>query len=76
AFGLPVVAFDVEGPRDVLNFGEFGQLIALGNVDEMLAKLNELIDNKALRQYWQEKSLHGVTNYEIEKVIAQWQAII
>ncbi|MDR1567914.1 MAG: glycosyltransferase, partial [Streptococcaceae bacterium] len=39
AFGLPVVAFDVEGPRDVLNFGEFGQLIALGNVDEMLAKL-------------------------------------
>lgn len=44
AAGLPLVAYDAPGPRDILSKLRFRQLIAAGDVDAFVRALDEVLD--------------------------------
>jgi glycosyltransferase involved in cell wall biosynthesis len=46
--GLPIVAFDVPGCREIVSDGVNGLLIPFKNVDAMYLALLKLVENKAL----------------------------
>ena len=49
ACGLPVVAWDIRGCRDLIRQGENGFLVPFGDCGAMAVRLGELAANKALR---------------------------
>ena len=49
ACGLPVVAWDIRGCRDLIRQGESGFLVPFGDCRAMAARLGELAADKALR---------------------------
>lgn len=48
--GLPCIAFDCPvGPREIIQHGENGFLVEIGNINNFADRINDLISNKALR---------------------------
>jgi glycosyltransferase involved in cell wall biosynthesis len=47
--GVPVIAHDLEGMREVVGDGVSGFLVEPGNVEELAARLDELLENPDLR---------------------------
>jgi len=43
--GLPVVSTDCGGPREILEDGEFGQLVPVGDVDALAKAMERVLDN-------------------------------
>jgi len=50
AMGLPIVAFDIEGVREVLGEEQAGKLVPVKQIDLLAQTLTHLLDNAALRQ--------------------------
>jgi glycosyltransferase involved in cell wall biosynthesis len=50
ASGVPVVATDVEGTRDVITDGENGFLVEDNDVEGLVGKITELIENARIRE--------------------------
>lgn len=48
--GVPVIAHDLEGMREVVADGVTGYLVPPGCVDELAARISELLENPELRQ--------------------------
>ncbi|GEQ37770.1 glycosyltransferase [Tetragenococcus halophilus] len=76
SFGLPIVAFEQTGSREVLNDGKFGILIENGNIEEMVEQLTKLINNFDLRRKYQELSLQRVQDFDMKKIIGKWLSLI
>ena len=47
--GLPAIAFDLDGSREVVN-DNTGRLIEADNIDELIEASSELIENKGFRK--------------------------
>lgn len=72
--GLPLVSFDCPcGPKDIIKDGENGFLIKFGNIDEMVEKINYLIENEDKRIDMGKKSKELSYNYSEEKIMNQWK---
>lgn len=77
SMGLPVVAFDSQGPREIIGVGnKYGLLIENGNSEKLFDAINSLITDKNLRSYYSDQSLKRASNYQIENIIPQWLSII
>lgn len=75
--GLPVVAFDSQGPREIIGENnEYGLLIENGNIDRFVTAVNSLILDEELRKHYVKQSLNRVSDYKIENIIPQWLSII
>lgn len=48
--GVPVIAHDLEGMREVVQEGVSGFLVEPGNVDQLAARLDELLGDRELRE--------------------------
>jgi glycosyltransferase involved in cell wall biosynthesis len=64
--GKPALAFDVGGNREVIQNGKTGYLIAPGDLDEMVKKLDTLLSDEPLRRTmgqnaasWARTEFHG-----------------
>ena len=67
ACGLPVVATDAGGTRDIVKDGINGFLIEVDNEVEMKAALQQLINNKQLRKACSAKSREIAEQWSVEK---------
>lgn len=76
SFGLPIIAFEQSGSKDILNDGEFGILVKQGDVLELSHKLNYLINDLEVRQNFQKKSLERVSQYTPDKISKLWLDLI
>lgn len=76
SFGLPIIAFEQSGSKDILNDGEFGVLVKQGDVIELSHKLNYLINDIEVRQNFQKKSLERVSQYTPDKISKLWLDLI
>lgn len=57
SFGKPIVATDSKtGPREILGDNEFGLLCAIQDSEDMADKIEKLLEDKALYEYY---SIHG-----------------
>jgi glycosyltransferase involved in cell wall biosynthesis len=76
SFGLPVIAFENSGSREVTENGRFGILVEQGNVERFCEQLELLMSSKELREKYQKLSLERVKSFNLEKIIHQWEKII
>jgi glycosyltransferase involved in cell wall biosynthesis len=71
--GLPCVSFDCQwGPNEIINNGENGFLVPLGDSEQLAEKINLLITDGKLRKRMSENAKKTAENYEIGKIMEQW----
>lgn len=77
ANGLPCIVYDCEnGPRDIIEDGVNGYLVADGCKDEFIAKLQKLIDNEELRRKFANESVVTLKRFSVEEIMSQWKLML
>lgn len=77
SFGIPCLAFDsAEGAREVIEDGKNGYLISDRSFDNMIEKIEYLVDNKSIREKMGDNARKSVEKYTSDFVIKQWYEII
>lgn len=67
--GLPCVSFDCEtGPRDLINDGQNGFLVPVGDVDLLVSRIVELINDSELREKFSREAIKTTDKFKIEKI--------
>lgn len=74
--GLPIVAFDIDGTRTVLENGEFGILVKNGDINAMSDRLSVLCGSLAQRQELQQKSLSRIIDFSPAKISSMWGSVL
>jgi glycosyltransferase involved in cell wall biosynthesis len=70
---LACVSFDCEaGPSDLINDGENGFLVGVGDVQGLVEKIQLLIDNETLRNVITEKAALAKEDYELSEVADEY----
>lgn len=68
AGGLPVVASDIRGVKDLIVNNENGFLVSPGNKKEFSDKINILLDDRSLASSYVERSKFIIEQYSYQKV--------
>jgi len=67
--GLPCVSFDCEtGPRDLIDDGENGFLVPVGDVDLLTLRIKELMEDSELRNRFSKKAKASTDRLSVEKI--------
>jgi glycosyltransferase involved in cell wall biosynthesis len=75
ALGKPVIVSNVRGNRDLVEQGNNGLLVDLGDIDGLISSMKKLITNDKLRDDMGKASLEKIKEYDIEKVLAEMSSI-
>jgi glycosyltransferase involved in cell wall biosynthesis len=73
AVGLPVIATNIAGIKDVIRHGETGYLIEPGNVEEIKRHILLLNENPDLRSRMSENCVLEAGNYAWEKIALRFE---
>ncbi len=77
AVGTPVISTDCpSGPREILDNGKYGILVANRNVDGLADAIITMFNNPERYNYYKSMSLARSEVFSIEKVIIQWEELI
>ena len=67
--GLPVIAYDcIAGPSEMIDDGENGYLVPVFDDPMFQEKLQQLINDEALRNKMAEKSKESIKNFSVESI--------
>lgn len=70
---LPLISFDIEtGPDEIIQDGINGFLIEAYNIENMAARINELIEDKELRREFSKKSVINLEYFSEQKIVEEW----
>lgn len=73
--GLPVVSFDFSfGPKEIIKNGVNGFLVEDGNIQDLAAKIEQLICDENLRFAFSQKTQLDLENYSEDKIMKKWEA--
>jgi len=75
AVGLPIIATDVRGNRDLVKSGENGYLVPLDDAEQTAIAIERLINSGNLRCSMGEKSKELVKQYDLQSIILQMEEI-
>jgi glycosyltransferase involved in cell wall biosynthesis len=73
--GLPIIATDTGGSKELITEGENGYIVEMKNSDDIDEKLEKLIDNPELRNEMGEKSRARALELSWEKVAKQYREL-
>lgn len=77
AMGCPVIAADCDsGPREIIQHGENGLLVPVGNIDALAAALQQLFNDEALRQRLSTAAVKVRERYSKKAIVSQWERLI
>ncbi len=77
AYGLPAIAADcLSGPRDIIDDGVNGLLVATEDVDALVAGLDELMSDPAKRQQLAHNAPHILDRFGVDRVMDLWAEAI
>jgi GalNAc-alpha-(1->4)-GalNAc-alpha-(1->3)-diNAcBac-PP-undecaprenol alpha-1,4-N-acetyl-D-galactosaminyltransferase len=77
ACGLPVLATDcLSGPRDIIEDGVNGLLVATEDVDALVAGLDSLMSDPALRQQLAQNAPKILDRFGLDRVMEMWTEAI
>jgi glycosyltransferase involved in cell wall biosynthesis len=75
--GKPVIATDVGGDREMMKDGKTGYLVREGHPEDIIEKINELLENKIKSKEMGEKGIEFVKDeFNWEKVVKNFLEII
>lgn len=73
ANSLPAVSFDCPtGPREIIQDGENGLLVADGAIDDLVNAMNRLIEDPALRKNYASHAPEILKKFDKEAIYQQW----
>ena len=75
AAGLPIIATDVRGNRDLVRSGENGYSVPIDDVKQTSIAIERLIDSENLRRSMGEKSKELAKQYDLQDIIFQMEEI-
>jgi len=76
AAGLPVVATDILGTRDLVVPGQTGVLVAVGDRAALAQATHQLLDQPALRQQWGAAAIERVRErFNVEQMVARYAGL-
>lgn len=76
ACGLPSVSYDCPcGPKDIIDDGGDGFLVANGAIEVFAQKINDLIENETLRNRLGKTAKENVKRYLPEHIMPQWDVL-
>lgn len=73
SFGLPIVSFNHSGAQEILSNGNYGKLVAVGNIDKMSQEINTLINSFEQRLFFQKKSLQRFSDFKTPHIMDIWE---
>lgn len=74
---LPVVVYDCDsGPSEIVDDGQNGYLIPMGNSDEFRRRVEELILNQEKRELMGRAAAESVQRFSSEKIFLKWRALL
>lgn len=74
--GLPVLAFDNTGPREILSENNTGILVERNNVKKLSEEMYNLITNNKKMKLLSKKSLERVEVFKVNKISSEWIKLI
>lgn len=74
--GVPVVAFENDGPNEIIVNGLNGYIIPKFNIDEFANKLYILMNNIELRKKMSKKSIIYMEKFKLKKIFYTWDKLI
>lgn len=75
--GMPAIAFDCRwGPREMIDHGVNGMLVAPGDVAALAGRMSALMHDAALRARLGAAARRSVDKFAADDVVAAWEAII
>lgn len=77
SYQLPIVSFDCQtGPSEIVEDGVNGYLVERNNCEEMIKKINYLLDNPDQLQLFSKQAKNNIYKFNIKEVIQKWESII
>lgn len=77
ACGLPVISTDCPGgPREILQGGDAGLLVPVGDVQKLAQSIIEILTDSQLRNRYAEKSIRRVRDFDIERIADQYIGVM
>ena len=77
AMKVPCVSFDIKmGPRELIQNEMDGYLVPPFDCDEMIRKIEMLINNPERRTQFAEKAFLSMDEFRVEKITGQWKEIL
>ncbi|WP_407370310.1 glycosyltransferase family 4 protein [Carnobacterium sp.] len=73
--GLPIIATDCRGNRDLIHHGENGYLVGLNDSERLAAYVDNLYYSSKMRNDFGLKSLDYIDAYSVERVMSQMTQI-
>jgi glycosyltransferase involved in cell wall biosynthesis len=71
-FGLPTVATDCGGPREILKGGEFGRLVPVGDADEMAAALIRALKEPGDPARWRARA----EEFSVDRILGEFVSLL
>ena len=76
AFGLPIISFDCDtGPSDIVIDGVNGFLVEPFDVDTMLIRTKNLIEDETLRNRFSKNALLSSDRFSEENIYSKWEQV-
>lgn len=75
AAGIPVIASNIDGPKEIITHGENGLLFESGNVTDLAKKIKMLINDINLRDRLVNNAFISAQEYSIEKMYSRYLAV-
>ena len=77
AMKVPCVSFDVKmGPRELIHNGIDGYLVTPFDCEDMIKKIETLINDQKLRKQFAEKAFLHMNEFRVQKIKEQWKEIL
>ena len=74
--GLPVVTTKVSGTEELIENGENGFIVDIGDKDTMAMAMTKLIEDENLRQQFAEKNKAQAVKFETNAIVNQWEDLV
>jgi len=72
--GVPIVSFDCEnGPREILNSGQYGVLVPAGNIKELTKVILNFLEDSDLRKKFAQKAEKRAQKFAIEDIAKEYK---
>lgn len=73
---LPLVSFDIPtGPNEIITDGINGFLIDANSDDDMINKINQLVENPELRMSMSKESYRLKDSFDLARILEQWKEL-
>lgn len=74
--GTPVISTKVSGTDELINDGENGLLVDLGDIDGLAQAFNRLLGDENLQKQFADKCLAMSPIFKIDSIVKKWEELI